>query len=338
MRIDIHVHLAGLGDYGATGAHGCFISAPMRRTLSFQALKRLLTTPHQAPDQATAAFAERLVRLVDQSIELDYACIFAMDGVYSAAGELIPSESHLYVPNEYVFEVCAKSPKLLPVISINPQRKDALSQLNRWGPLAIALKWLGPMQKFNPTLSEYDRFYDALKELKLPVIAHSGCEHTFPGMAQHLGDPLLYEGILKRGIPVVFSHCGTGSFLAPGHDYSKNFITMLERYDHAYGDTSAFCSLVRYKQLRRFGADRYTGRILHGSDWPIPTSALYFLADLGFNRVFDLNRNPHPLDRDVATKRAMGLPASVFDGAYQLLGDRITNWEQARRRMRHLDA
>jgi predicted TIM-barrel fold metal-dependent hydrolase len=162
------------------------------------------------------------------------------------------------------------------------------------------------------------------------VIAHSGCEHTFPGMAQHLGDPLRYERLIKKGIPLIFSHCGTGSFMAPGHDYSREFVSLLERYPNVYGDTSAFCSLVRWKQVRRFAADRYLGRIWHGSDWPIPSSALYFLADLGFNRVRGLEANRHPLDRDVATKRAMGVPDPVFTGAYDLLAPRIAAWEARR--------
>jgi predicted TIM-barrel fold metal-dependent hydrolase len=192
------------------------------------------------------------------------------------------------------------------------------------------------LQKFDPDSPAYEKFYDALKALGLPVIAHSGCEHTFPGMEQRLGNPALYERLLKRGIPVIFSHCGTGSFMAPAHDYSAEFIAMLERYDQVYGDTSAFCSLVRYKQVKRFNEERYVSRIWHGSDWPIPSSAIYFLAELGFNRVLGLEKNRHPLDRDVATKRAMGVPDSVFHGAYGLLASRIARWEEARQAMNRL--
>ena len=70
-------------------------------------------------------------------------------------------------------------------------------------------------------------------------------------MEQRLGDPTLYEPVVRRGIPVIFSHCGTGSFVFPGHDYSREFMEMLERHDNVYGDTSAFCSLVRRNQIRR---------------------------------------------------------------------------------------
>lgn len=333
-RVDLHVHLAGMGAEASAG--GCHVSPRMRRTLTYHALRHLLGATHPDPEEANKAFADRLVGLLEDSTELDYACVFAMDGVYDGAGELKPADSHLFVPNGYVFDVCRRSEKLLPVISVNPQRKDALAELARWGPQAVALKWLGPLQKFDPTTRAYEPFYDMLKELALPVIAHSGCEHTFPGMEQRLGDPALYEPIIRRGVPVVFSHCGTGSFMHPGHDYSETFVAMLERYDHVYGDTSAFCSLVRYKHIKRFGADRYIERIFHGSDWPIPNSAVYCLAELGFNRVLQLERNRHPLDRDVATKRAMGMPERVFTGAYDLLEPRIKVWEQARTQMNAL--
>jgi predicted TIM-barrel fold metal-dependent hydrolase len=302
----------------------------MRGSIVYHALKRTLNIDDRDPVESTERYAQRLAKLLETSTELDYACIFAMDGVYDGAGELVPAESHLYVPNSYVFEVCKASPKLLPVISVNPQRKDALEELARWAGHAVALKWLGPLQKFDPTNKAYEPFYDLLRDLKLPLIAHTGCEHTFPGMEQRLGDPMLYEPIVKRGIPVFFSHCGTGSFMAPGHDYSQNFIALLERYPNVYGDTSAFCSLVRWKQLKRFGADKYVGRIVHGSDWPIPSSSVYFLPALGFNAVRVLEGNRHPLDRDAATKRAMGLPDQVFHGAYEILKDRILAWEAHR--------
>jgi predicted TIM-barrel fold metal-dependent hydrolase len=325
-RIDLHVHLAGLQGDGC----GCFVSDRMRQTLTFRILMRLMGADVRFPAQANETYVRRLSELLETSTELDYACLFAMDGVYDARGELVPAASHLYVPNSYVFAASRRSPHLLPVISINPQRRDALEELERWGDQAIALKWLAPMQKFDPSEARYEPFYRKLGALGLPVIAHTGCEHTFPGMEQQLGDPALYERLIRQGVPVIFSHCGTGSFLYPGHDYSAAFVAMLERYDNVYGDTSAFCSLVRYKQVRRFAADRYAGRILHGSDFPIPSSALYFLPALGFGKVRDLERGRHPMDRDVKIKRAMGMPDSVFEGAYALLEKRIVRWEASR--------
>lgn len=324
-RIDIHTHLAGIG----AGGTGCAVSPRMRRSLTYHAM--MLATGMRArgaQGREDAAFGDFVAATVAGARELDYACLFAMDGAYTPQGDFRPADSHLFVPNAHLFEVCRKSPKLLPVISVNPDRPDAVAELERWGPMAVALKWLAPMQKFELDPLRHARVLDALQELGLPVIVHSGCEHTFPAMEQRLGNPALYEPLLKRGIPVVFSHCGTGSFIHPGYDYSHEFGRMLERYDHAFGDTSAFCSLVRYQHVRRFKVERYIGRLLHGSDFPIPSSALYFLKDLGFDAIARLQGNRNVLDRDLLTKRAMGMPEATFTTAGELLAPTIRRYER----------
>ncbi len=324
-RIDIHTHLAGIG----AGGTGCAVSPRMRRSLTFHAM--MLATGMRgsaARGREDEAFGDFVARTVEGARELDYACLFAMDGVYAPSGEFRAAESHLVVPNAHLFTVCRKSPKLLPVISVNPDRPDAVEELERWGPSAVALKWLAPLQKFELDAVRHARVIDAIHELGLPVIVHSGCEHTFPGMEQRLGNPALYEPLLKRGIPVIFSHCGTGSFMYPGYDYSHEFGRMLERYDHAFGDTSAFCSLVRYQQVRRFKVERYIGRLLHGSDFPIPSSAVYFLRDLGFNAITRLQGTGNILDRDLLTKKAMGMPEETFTTAGRLLEPSIRQYQR----------
>lgn len=324
-RIDIHTHLAGIG----TGDSGCRVSPRMRGSLTFHAM--MLATgmrSRAARGREDAAFGEFVAATVDAARQLDYACLFAMDGAYGPGGDLRTRDSHLVVPNAHLFEVCRKSPKLLPVISVNPDRPDAVAELERWGPMAVAVKWLAPLQKFELSSLRHARVIDLLAELGLPVIVHSGCEHTFPDMDQRLGNPALYEPLLRRGIPVVFSHCGTGSFMHPGYDYSYEFGRMLELYDHAFGDTSAFCSLVRYQQVKRFSVERYIGRLVHGSDFPIPSSAVYFLRELGFNAMARLQGVGNVLDRDVLTKRAMGMPEQTFTTGGTLLAPTIRRYER----------
>ncbi len=315
-RIDLHVHLAGAGQDSS-----CAISPRMRRSLQYLALRRLLGISRGASDRV---YADRLVSVVEGAIELDQACVFALDGVYDAHGDRVPEQSHLYVPNDYAIDVCRRSDKLLPVISINPQRKDALAELERVGPQAVALKWLAPMQRFDPSSARYEPFRRLLKELELPVIAHSGTEHTVPGAVQKLGDPELCEPLLKLGIPVIFAHCGTGTLFSPGLDHVPAFDRMLARYDCAYGDTSGFVTPVRAGRVRQFTAPRYAGRIFHGSDYPVPISALVFLPALGAKAVRELERIANPLDKDVAIKQALGMPEAVFTGAYDLLASRIS--------------
>lgn len=324
MRLDLHVHLAGIG----AGGTGCAVSPRMRRTVTYHALMRL-TGMHRHRGDEDRAFARYLGDMVRSSAELDAALVFGMDGVYDAAGQLDPRRSHLYIPNAHVFAVCREQPELLPVISVNPERPDAVAELERWGPRAIALKWLAPLQRFELSASRHAEVIRTLARLQLPVIAHSGCEHTFPGMEQRLGDPELYEPLLAAGVPVIFSHCGTGSLIIRGHDYSAGFLRMLQRHEHAFGDTAAFCSLVRLPELRRFVRSGLVERLFHGSDFPIPSASAIFLHELGLEAL-RLQGIRHPLDRDVRTKKAMGVPEVCFTGASRLLGDRIRRWQAAR--------
>lgn len=326
--IDLHVHLAGMG----TGGSGCALSPRMAKSPVTWFMLRRAGIGRALRPHADASFAEHLVSLAEQSQDLDYACLFAMDGVYDAQGELDLARSHLLVPNAHLFEVCTRSRRLLPVISINPARRDALAELERWGPLAVALKWLAPLQRFDASEARFRPFLAKVKELELPLIVHTGCEHTFPGMVHRLGDPALYEPALAMGIAVVFSHCGSGSLILPGYDYTRTFLDLLERYDHAFGDTAAFGTLVRagaMRRARRF-AGQHADRILHGSDYPVPSNALYFLPELGFGRVADLEGVSHPLDRDLRLKRAMGFPEASFSAAHRLLAKRIARWEAYR--------
>jgi len=91
-RVDLHVHLAGIQGDGS----GCFVSDRMRRTVTFRVLMRLMGADMRLPAQANEAYVQRLADLLASSSELDYACLFAMDGVYDAQGDLVPTESHLY--------------------------------------------------------------------------------------------------------------------------------------------------------------------------------------------------------------------------------------------------
>lgn len=309
-RIDTHVHLAGNG----AGGSGCHVSRQMARSIQYRFMRAL-------PDigRTDQEFADRLVFLANSTTALDFVCVFAMDGVYDVRGEFLPDQSHLYVPNSYAIEVASRSPKLLPVISINPQRAGADEELARYGPQAVALKWLPSAQHFDPSNPRYDSFRELLRDLGLPVICHSGTEHTLPNAAQRLGNPLLCEPLLKLGIPVIFAHCATCTIFQPGTNYLPAFRNLLERYDCAYGDTAGFCSLVRFRHVYRFSADRYIGRIVHGSDYPVPTNAVYFWRKLGLETVRTLGGIRNPLEKDAAIKRAAGMPEDSFTTAYKLL-------------------
>ena len=60
-------------------------------------------------------------------------------------------------------------------------------------------------------------------------------------------------------------------------------------------------------------------RTLHGSDFPVPCNAFYYVRTLGHRRVLSLERERNPLQRDVALKRALGYPDDVLTRACGVL-------------------
>ncbi|MEB3236971.1 MAG: amidohydrolase family protein [Candidatus Sericytochromatia bacterium] len=315
-RIDVHVHMVDRGGAGCP----CHVSRRMRRSWQFRVLDRMLAR-HGVRDAGT--WVARLTRWLDSAEHVDQVALFALDGAYHPDGTLDFANSPMVIPNAEVIEACRGHAGLLPVISINPDRADAVEELERWGPHAVALKWLAPMQRFRLDRHRHARFIDLLAELELTVISHAGAEHTFPDAVQELGDPVLLAPLLERGIPVVFAHCATGSFMHPRADRVEAFLRTLERHDHAFGDSSGFTSLVRGRWLTDKRLDGVRDRILHGSDLPVPPMPLALAPWVGTTEALRLQTIANPLDRDVLAKRAVGVPDAAFHRAATLLGPAI---------------
>ncbi|MEB3203824.1 MAG: amidohydrolase family protein [Candidatus Sericytochromatia bacterium] len=315
-RIDVHVHMVDRGGAGCP----CHVSRRMRHSWQFRILDRMLAH-HDVRDGDS--WVARLTRWLDEALHIDRVALFALDGAYHADGTLDFANSPMVIPNAVVTEVCRQHAGLLPVISINPDRADAVAELERWGPHAVALKWLAPMQRFRLDPLRHAAFIDLLAELQLPVITHAGAEHTFPAAVQELGDPVLMAPLLERGIPVIFAHCATGSFMHPRAGRLEAFLSTLERYDHAFGDSSGFTSLVRGRWLADRRLDGVRERILHGSDLPVPPMPLALAPWVGAAEAIRLQAVANPLDRDVLAKRAIGVPDAAFHRASALLAPGI---------------
>ena len=93
-------------------------------------------------------------------------------------------------------------------------------------------------------------------------------------------------------------------------------------------DDAAFSSLVRAGYTRRFVP--FQGRILHGSDYPVPPMTIGFLRELGPAGIRQLMAIANPFDRDALIKQALGFDRDHFEVAHQLLGSRIAHWDDWR--------
>lgn len=321
--IDVHTHLAGVGH----GGTNCFIAPRKFNSLFFRAMCwQLGITRADRASRLDQAYLERLdeqAHSAAASGALDAIALFAHERIYTDAGEVQAAGQELFVPNEYVF-ACAERPAMrgryLPVASVHPYRRDAVEETARWIERgAAALKWLPNSQGMDPRDRRCAPVFELLARKKVPLIVHTGGEHTVRVTRPELGNPEVMRPALERGVSVIMAHSGTKSGLFDS-DWLPQFCALARRYPNCWGDTAAFCTPGRTRWIARFLREEgVVEKLLHGSDYPVPPTAWFALGTLGWRKVRELNRVPGLLERDVRIKRALGFPDSVFTNAARVL-------------------
>jgi hypothetical protein len=155
-----------------------------------------------------------------------------------------------------------------------------------------------------------------MAEARLPLLAHTGGEHTLPVVDASLADPRVLTRPLEIGVTCIAAHCGTGTaWIDP--DYFEVWAEMTGRFPHLYGDNSAFCA-PNFRFLRRMltrcHEPEIAARIIHGSDAPVPVHGIVpIISGMVSRDTFRRSlQEPNPLERDVLLKRGMGFPEESF--------------------------
>jgi predicted TIM-barrel fold metal-dependent hydrolase len=310
-KIDVHVHLAGVG----TGGSGCWISPVFARRPTFRLMRlRHGMTPRQLRESADADWAADVADRVRRS-ELDHAVALGFDGVYDRAGRLDEARSQMIVPVPWVFEACRRHPELLPGPSVNPHRRDALDRLEECvegG--AVLIKWLPATMGIDPADRSLAPFYRRLAETGIPILVHSGgSEGTFAQVDPDLKDLRRILVPLEMGVPMIVAHTAAPVTYARDPDQVPLLRRMLERFPHLWVDNSGISNPSRFPHLPRFARDaQLVERTLHGSDFPVPSNAFYYVRQLGGRQVAALERIRNRMQRDIELKRALGYPDAVL--------------------------
>ncbi|MGH7457744.1 MAG: amidohydrolase family protein [Longimicrobiaceae bacterium] len=310
-RVDIHVHLAGVG----AGGSGCFVSPAFRKRWTFRLLQRLYGV------EDDAAWAQLVASRVAASRWIDYAVLLGFDGVYDRGGRLDRRLSQMVVPPEWVFEACRRHRGVLPGPSLNPYRADAgerLAECVERG--AVLVKWLPAVQRIDPSDPGCDGFYRVLAAAGVPLLVHTGGERTFRTVAPRLNDPRLLRRPLEHGVTVICAHSATRLLFTREPDHLPRLRELLDEFSNLWVDNSGLLNPGRYAHVPRLARDPLIhARTLHGSDFPVPPGALYFPRQLGLKRAVALQREPNPLDRDVEVKLALGYSKETLTRAASLL-------------------
>lgn len=320
MQIDLHVHVVGNGRNGS----GCWYRPRGWTRLGEPWMLRSFGLDRRAlREDLEAAYVERLLSFVRTS-SLDAAVLLAQDEPHEANGRRLEGKGSFYVPNEYVLGLAGRHPEFLAGISVHPARPDALEELEKGlqGGAAL-LKCLPNCQNIDWADRRYTRFLERMAEPGLPLLAHTGGEHTLPVLDARLADPRVLLRPLEIGVTCIAAHCATAS--GPfDTDYFDVLVGMIRRFPRLYGDNSAFNTpngRLRGKHLERCLAEPLLGRVLHGSDAPVPVFGHEpYLRGYISRRAFAASRRErNPLQRDYLLKRAMGFPEESFTRAATLL-------------------
>ena len=84
----------------------------------------------------------------------------------------------------------------------------------------------------------------------LPLLAHTGGEHTVPIINPALADPKLLRFPLECGVTVIAAHCGTSQRCFRSRLFRRLGRDAAQKFPNLYGDISALVSLNRCGHLR----------------------------------------------------------------------------------------
>lgn len=313
----MHVHVVGNG----SGNSGCWLRVTgWHRPLAALMLRQIGLPGNAMTGDLEGLLIPRLLEMVRTS-SLGAAVILAQDDVHDAHGKAMPGAGSFYVPNDYVLGLAKQHPEFLPAVSIHPARPDAIEELDRClAAGAVMMKCLPNCQNINCADRRLTKFWERMAEAKLPLLAHTGGEHTLPVVRREYADPRILKLPLEVGVTVIAAHSATKSGLTDP-EYFHVFAEMTRQFPNLYGDTSAFNVPLRGRHVRQCLTQPLAARMLQGSDFPVPVNGLWAWLR-GFVRWKDYRRaqrNDNILERDYQLKRAMGFAPESFTRIANLL-------------------
>lgn len=302
---DVHVHLAALPVPG----NGCLLSERMRRSPVFRMVAARQGLSLDEPRKANQSYLDKLKAELGSSRRVGRAVILGMDGAYDEAGRLDEAHTDFLISNDCVFAAAATAPEmLLPGVSINPRRVDALEELARCAQKGAALvKWLPNSQRFDPADPRNRPFYEELAGRGIPLLSHVGFEFSLIGHDQSVGDLERLVPALEAGVTVIAAHgASTGLFL-----WEKHWALLRElvaRFPNLYVDVSALTLVNRVGELLRIRRHpELFGRLLFGTDYPLPVFSYPSVLAGAWKGYAAARAAPSRFDRQVLVLEALGV-------------------------------
>jgi predicted TIM-barrel fold metal-dependent hydrolase len=317
MQIDCHVHIVGNGSSGT----GCWIRSPAHQWPLQALMVRHIGLPVSAlKGDLDRLYVDKLLEWVRTS-SLDKIIILAQEKVYADNGDLMEKFGTAYVPNEYVLKLARENPEFLPAVSIHPARRDAMEELERCiAGGAVMMKCLPNCQNIDCMNPKFRPFWERMAQAGLPLLAHTGGEHTLQIVRPEYADPRTLKLPLDCGVTVIAAHSASKSGVSDP-EYFHHFAKMCVDHPNFYGDNSAFNIPIRSRVVPKSVVPPVRDKMLHGSDYPVPIFGHWawmrgFIDWKTFRR---WQKHENPIERDYQLKRAMGFGDDTFTRVARLI-------------------
>ena len=318
MRIDGHVHFVGDGSNGS----GCWLRSNTLLDRIVEPIVKAQAGILQSSKKLGVdhAYEEKLIQLIDQST-LDAVLLLAMDYPYDEDGNCLKEKAKFYVPNNHVLSLAKKYAQIIPACSIHPARKNAIEELERCAEQgAKVLKLLPNCHNVDCSNTRYRSFWEKLSELGLPFLAHTGGEFSVPVLNAKFADPRILQLPFECGVTVIAAH-GAGKSGLWDPDYTADLIKMMDEFTNLFTDNSALASPNRWRTIPALLDPKIQSRVIHGSDFPIPSGGLGpWIGNLLSRADYSKSRKiKNPLERDIFIKKVVGFVESTFSRLEDLI-------------------
>ncbi|SDE15406.1 amidohydrolase family protein [Glycomyces harbinensis] len=279
--IDMHVH-AEIGEDGRTSLPGELLDASAAH---FAAHGRRSPTV----DEIAVHYRERRMAAV----------VFTVDAEHATGRAPIPSEE--------VAAACARNADvLIPFGSVDPWRGAAAVRAVRR--LAAdhgvrGFKFHPSLQAFDPSERRFYPVYEAIAELGLPAVFHTGQTGIGAGLPGGGGirlkysDPMLLDGVAADfpDLPIVLAH--------PSFPWQEEALAVAVHKPSVHIDLAGWSPKYFPPLLVRYADSLLKHKVLFGSDYPLLTPDRW-LADFA---ALDLKDEVRPLILKENAARLLGL-------------------------------
>lgn len=358
MRIDVHCHIGQrfrpcqpndrFRFEPAVGYAGCdaYLSDRLYNNPGILLLRWRQGLDRLSAEEADRCLESWLLRHILESRLLDRAAILAFDQIHTTAGGPVGPRrgcqrigSDLYVSNTYARQLWLRYPrKVLFAASIHPYRRqgdmtalDMLDEVTAAG--AVLIKWLPPTHNIDPADPRTVAFLRHAARIGMPILVHMGAEVTLGNLYPRFGDPVGWLNTFRRlrrddAMPtVIVAHAATPLLwpITPGRTFSTLVSALIGEFADAplYSDIAALSLFSKAHWLKKLlDMPQVHGKVVYGSDFPVPPTPAAFPLRLApfFRRIMAW---PSWIDRDIATKSALGIGDDVFQRATTLLAHRL---------------